>query len=89
MNCSRFGAQRPAVATSQPGLPEPRFRLGSSATTEFLHTAASEVRREQRSLQPIGIPPSKGVLPELLDHLALNDPLIYLAVFLGVSLLML
>jgi cation:H+ antiporter len=44
---------------------------------------------EQRDLQARGIPPSKGVLPELLNHLALNDPLVYLVIFLGVSLLML
>jgi cation:H+ antiporter len=29
------------------------------------------------------------LLPELFDHLSLNDPLVYLVVFLGVSLLML
>ncbi len=40
-------------------------------------------------LQAGRFPPSRGVLSPLLDSLALNDPLAYLAVFLGVSLLML
>ncbi|MBI2496928.1 MAG: hypothetical protein HYV75_03025, partial [Opitutae bacterium] len=43
----------------------------------------------RRCLQPRRFPPIKGVLPDLFDSLALNDPLTYLAVFLGVSLLML
>lgn len=41
------------------------------------------------SLQPRRFAPIRGVLPQLLDSLALSDPWTYLAVFLGVSLVML
>src|SRR3954467_10345005 len=41
------------------------------------------------SLHARRIAPIRDVLPQLLDSLALSDPWTYLAVFLGVSLLML
>jgi cation:H+ antiporter len=40
------------------------------------------------SLHARGIPPIRGVLPNLLESLSLSDPATYLVVFLGVSLLM-
>ncbi len=45
-------------------------------------------RLSSRYLQAGGFPPIRGVLPNLLDSLGLNDPWTYLIVFLGVSLLM-